>query len=87
VAEALRFIRRPGLPGRPGWIYPVLFGGAVASLAPEYRRLLGLRRPWWPAITLTRIVLATGERVLGRMSPSERHARLRIARVEAAAAG
>lgn len=84
VAGAVRFIRRPGLPGLTGWLYPILFGGAVASLAPEYRRLLGLRRPWWPAITLTRIVLRTGERVLGRMSPSERHARIRIARLEAA---
>lgn len=84
VAGAVRFIRRPGLPGLTGWLYPILFGGAVASLAPEYRRLLGLRRPWWPAITLTRIVLRTGERVLGRMSPSERHARKRIAKLEAA---
>ena len=85
VAAAVRFIRRPGLPGLTGWLYPILFGGAVASLAPAYRRLLGLRRPWWPAVTLTRVVLATGERVLGRVSPSERHARMRIARLEAAA--
>ncbi|MBM7503790.1 oxygenase MpaB family protein [Agromyces aurantiacus] len=85
VAGAVRFIRRPGLPGLTGRLYPVLFGGAVASLDPEQRRLLGLRRPWWPAITLTRVLLRTGERVLGPMSPSERHARLRIARLEAAA--
>ncbi|MFE5672129.1 oxygenase MpaB family protein [Agromyces sp. NPDC056523] len=87
VTEAVRFIRRPGLPGLTGWLYPILFGGAVASLDPRYRRLLGLRRPWWPAITLTRLVLATGERVLGRISPSERHARQRIALLEAAAPG
>lgn len=85
VVAAVRFIRRPSLPGLTGWFYPILFGGAVASLAPEYRRLLGLRRPWWPAVTLTRFVLAAGERMLGRMSPSERHARMRIARLAAAA--
>jgi hypothetical protein len=44
---------------------------------------LGLRRPWWPAITLTRIALAVGTRTLGAVSPSERNARARIARLEA----
>lgn len=85
VAEAVRFLRRPGLPGITGWLYPVLFGGAVASLELRYRVLLGLRRPWWPAITLTRLLLVVGARVLGRVSPSERNARARIARLENAA--
>ena len=83
VVAAVRFIRRPGLPGLTGRLYPILFGGAVASLDPRYRRLLGLRRPWWPAITLTRVLLMTGERVLGRVSPSERQARRRVARLAA----
>lgn len=84
VAAAVRFIRRPGLPGLTGLLYPILFGGAVASLESHHRELLGLRRPWWPAVTLTRIVLAVGVRVLGRMSPSEQNARRRIARLEGA---
>jgi hypothetical protein len=84
VAEAVRFIRRPGLPGLTGTLYPILFGGAVASLAPHHRELLGLRRPWWPAITLTRVLLWSATRVLGRMSPSERNARARIAGLAAA---
>jgi hypothetical protein len=83
VAVAVRFIRRPGLPGLTGRLYPILFGGAVASLDPRYRELLGLRRPWWPAITLTRAFLAVGAVVLGRMSPSEQNARARIARLDA----
>lgn len=87
VVEAVRFIRRPGLAGLTGLAYPILFGGAVASLDPHYRELLGLRRPWWPAVTLTRLLLWSATRVLGRMSPSERNARARIARLEAAAAG
>ena len=82
VAAAVRFIRRPGLPGLTGKLYPILFGGAVASLDPRYRELLGLRRPLWPAVTLTRAFLAVGVRVLGRMSPSEQNARARIARLE-----
>ncbi|RZS68385.1 uncharacterized protein (DUF2236 family) [Agromyces ramosus] len=82
VAQAVGFLRKPGLPGLTGRLYPILFGGAVASLDPHYRELLGLRRPRWPAITLTRLVLAFGVRLLGRMSPSEQNARARIARLD-----
>ena len=85
VVDAVRFLRRPGLPGLTGRVYPILFGGAVASLAPEYRTLLGLRRPWWPAITLTRIALTVAVRILGAVSPSERNARARIAGLDARA--
>ncbi|MDQ2661799.1 MAG: DUF2236 domain-containing protein [Actinomycetota bacterium] len=82
VVQAVKFLRRPGLPGLTGRVYPILFGGAVASLQPRYRELLGLKRPRWPAITFTRIALAVGARVLGPVSPSERNARARIARLE-----
>jgi uncharacterized protein (DUF2236 family) len=82
VAEAVRFLRHPGLPGLTGRLYPILFGGAVASLDPRYRELLGLRRPWWPSVTLTRVLLVTANRVLGGVSPSERNARARIALLE-----
>ena len=81
VATAVRFLRRPGLPGLTGRLYPILFGGAVASLDPRYRELLGLRRPWWPAVTLTRMLLGTATRMLGGVSPSEQNARARIARL------
>ena len=82
VAEAVRFLRRPRLPGIVGVVYPILFGGAVASLTAEQRRLLSLRRPWWPAITFARLLLAVAARTLGATSPSERAARARIARLE-----
>lgn len=85
VLEAVGFLRRPGLPGFTGRLYPILFGGAVASLDQHYRELLGLRRPWWPAITLTRVLLIVGGRVFGRVSPSERNARARIARLQRSA--
>lgn len=81
VREAVRFIRNPPLRRfvMPG--YRVLFAGAVASLAPEYRRMLGLRRAWWPAKTATRVVLAILARVLGRPSSSEIAARKRLAKL------
>ena len=84
VAEAVRFLRKPGLPGLTGRLYPILFGGAVASLGRRQRKLLGLRRPWWPAVTLTRLFLVGGARVLGSVSPSEQNARARIARLQTA---
>lgn len=83
VRDAVRWLRRPGLPGLTGFAYPILFSGAVASLPPRIRSLLSLRRPWWPAITLTRLALWIAARVLGPVSPSERNARARIARLEA----
>jgi uncharacterized protein (DUF2236 family) len=81
VAEALKFIRRPPLSWTvmPG--YRVLFAGAVASLDPEIRRLLGLRRAWWPAKTATRVVLAGLAWLLGRPSTSEKFARKRMSRL------
>jgi uncharacterized protein (DUF2236 family) len=81
VAEAVRFIRSPGIARGMRPAYRILFGGAVASIPADYRRMLGLSRPWWPAVTLTRGVLALMGLVLGRSSTSEDAARLRLARL------
>jgi len=83
VDEAVRFIRRPPL--APGMMpaYRVLFAGAVASLPPEYRRLLGLRRSPLPVIWATGAVLRLVGWVLGGRSTSELLARERIARLRA----
>ena len=59
VDDAVRFLRTPPIAGS-GIAYRILFAGAVASIPPEFRRLLGLRRAWWPAITATRMLLAVG---------------------------
>jgi uncharacterized protein (DUF2236 family) len=82
VDDAVRFLRRAPIRGT-GPAYRILFGGAVASIPPEFRRLLGLRRPWWPAITLTRIVLWAAAAVLvGSPYPSARErAHARVARL------
>jgi uncharacterized protein (DUF2236 family) len=81
VADAVHFIRSPGLPRAMMPYYRVLFAGAVASIPVEYRRMLGLRRAWWPAITATRIVLRLVAAVLGSGSSSEDAARRRLARL------
>ncbi|SMH39125.1 Uncharacterized conserved protein, DUF2236 family [Rathayibacter oskolensis] len=86
VHAAVQFLRRVKLPGQAGLVYPLLFAGAVASLSPEVRRLLGLRRAWWPAITATRVLLRSLEVYLGRVSPSEQAALNRLARLRGAPA-
>jgi uncharacterized protein (DUF2236 family) len=72
VTEAVRFILRPPLPASVGPGYRILSGGAVAILDPHYRSLLGLKRPWWPAITLTGIILRLIRRVLGTSTTQTR---------------
>jgi uncharacterized protein (DUF2236 family) len=83
VDEIVRFLRHPPLERAMRLPYAILFGGAVASLPKEFRKLLGLRRPWWPAITATRIALRVVERVLGQKSTSEDAAQRRLARLRA----
>jgi uncharacterized protein (DUF2236 family) len=86
VREAVGFLRRPNLDGSVGKVYPILFAGATASLSKEYRALLGLRRPWWPAITATRLLIAfVGALAGSKRTPSERFARARIDRIDQAA--
>lgn len=88
VAETVRFIKNPPL--RPEMLpgYRILFAGAVASLEPEYRQMLGLERASLgpvplPAVAAARLTLSTVGMVLGTRSPSEEAARRRIARVAA----
>lgn len=79
VDEAVRFLRTPPIAGS-GIAYRILFAGAVASIPVEFRRLLGIRRAWWPAITTTRALLFVVGRILaGSPEPSARQ--LAIARV------
>lgn len=79
VRQALDFILNPPLPAsvKPG--YRILAAGAVASLDEDYRRLLGLKRPWWPALTFARVMVWFVGFVLGPESPSKRRASERIA--------
>lgn len=64
VAEVVRFLRRPPFPGGMGLAYRVMFAGAVATIPVELRRMLGVRRAWWPAVTATRMVLWGAEKAL-----------------------
>lgn len=82
VAEAVRFIRNPPLKRSLMPAYRILFAGAVSTIEPEYLRMLGLRRAWWPARTLTRVALAALGLLLGRPSTSETSARKRLDRLD-----
>lgn len=81
VDDAVRWLRRPPLGKGIGPAYRVLFAGAVASLPSQYRTLLGLRRPWWPALTLTRAALWWLRLVLGPESSSLTYTKRRLARL------
>jgi uncharacterized protein (DUF2236 family) len=81
VFEAVRFLRSPGLKQSMMPAYRILFAGAVASIRPEYRELLGVKRAWWPAITATRLTLWGIRQVLHGPSGSEVAARRRLARL------
>ena len=72
VKEAVRFILRPPLPRSVAPGYRILAAGAVAILDPHYRDLLGVKRPWWPAITATGIILKLIRGVLGTSNTQTR---------------
>lgn len=86
VAETVQFIRNPPLNRmlRPG--YRILFAGAVHSLEPRYRRMLGLTVPRLGPVPLpvtlgTKVVLGVVRLALGPRSPSELAARERLRRL------
>lgn len=83
VDEAVRWLKNPPLGRGVGPAYRVLFAGAVASLPGQYRELLGLRRPRWPAIALTGLALRWMRLLLGRESSSLRYTRRRLDRLAA----
>ncbi|MCS5718750.1 DUF2236 domain-containing protein [Herbiconiux sp. CPCC 205763] len=82
VAEAVRFIRHPPLAKGMMPAYRVMFAGAVASLPPRYRRMLGLRRSPLPVIWATGRVLAIVRWFMGSSSSSEDAAMVRVRRLE-----
>jgi uncharacterized protein (DUF2236 family) len=79
VRDAVGFIRNPPLGRTTALGYRIIFAGAVSTIPKKYRRMLGVRRPWWPAITVTRFVLWFLGRLLGRPSTSEIYATRRVA--------
>ncbi|MHA7180023.1 oxygenase MpaB family protein [Arthrobacter sp. MDB2-24] len=91
VREALTYIRRPPLPWSQRLGYQVLFAGAVATLEPSHREMLGLRVPSLGPIALplrsaVRLVLGMIRLGLGPEGPAEAAAKRRIRRVTGAAA-
>jgi uncharacterized protein (DUF2236 family) len=86
VLDVVRFIRNPPL--APGMIpaYRIMFAGAVASLDPTHRRMLGLSKPVRLAVPATGAVLRSAKSLLGERSTSEEAALDRIERLRRAAA-
>ncbi|WP_367651664.1 oxygenase MpaB family protein [Curtobacterium sp. MCPF17_052] len=89
--EVLRFIKNPPLAAmlRPG--YRAIYQGAVSTLDPRHRALLGIRAPMIGPIELpvdraTGLVLDGITGVLGNQTGSERAAMRRIERLEREAA-
>jgi uncharacterized protein (DUF2236 family) len=90
VQEALTYIRRPPLPRSQRLGYRVLFAGAVATLEPRHREMLGLRVPSLGPIPLpirsaVRLVLGVIRLGLGPEGPAETAAKNRIRRVSGTA--
>lgn len=81
VKEALRFLTKPPLPRLARLPYSILVGGAIITIDPQYREMLGLRKPWWPASFLTKLMLVIIGRTLGTESTSRQRARERISRL------
>lgn len=86
VERTMRFIRNPPLARGMMPAYRVMFAGAVQSLSPDQRRMLGLTAPPFPAVAATGAVLRSVRTVLGDRSTSENAARSRLARLERDAA-
>ena len=90
VQEALTYIRRPPLPRSQRLGYRILFAGAVATLDPRHREMLGLRVPSLgpvplPVRTGVRLVLGVIRLGLGPEGPAEAAAKTRIRRVTGSA--
>ena len=81
VLDVVRFIRNPPLARGMMPAYRIMFAGAVASLDPLHRRMLGLGRPTLLAVPATGAVLRTAKSLLGERSTSEEAALHRIARL------
>lgn len=91
VQETLRYIRRPPLPRSQRLGYRILFAGAVATLEPKHRDLLGVKVPSLgpiplPVRTAVRLVLGGIRLGLGPEGPAEIAAKERIRRMGGPAA-
>ncbi|HYI50501.1 MAG TPA: oxygenase MpaB family protein [Microbacterium sp.] len=82
VLDVVRFIRNPPLAKGMMPAYRIMFAGAVGSLDPAHRRMLGLAKPSFLAVPATGAVLRSAKSLLGERSTSEEAALDRIARLQ-----
>ncbi|MGV0109594.1 oxygenase MpaB family protein [Arthrobacter sp. CP30] len=86
VQEALAYIRHPPLPRSQRLGYQILLAGAVSTLEPRHREMLGLRVPSLGPLPLpirpaVRLVLGVIRLGLGPEGPAEAAAKTRIRRI------
>jgi uncharacterized protein (DUF2236 family) len=82
--EVVQFVLNPPLPTASRPAYAVLAAGAVSTLDPRHRELLGLRAvPRLPVAAATAALLAGMRFAIGDRSPSEEAARTRLTRLAA----
>jgi uncharacterized protein (DUF2236 family) len=86
VLDVVRFIRNPPLARAMKPAYRIMFAGAVGSLDPVHRQMLGLTKPALLAVPATGAVLRSAKSLLGERSTSEEAALDRIARLQRDAA-
>lgn len=89
--EVVGFIKRPPLFPVLRVGYPVLFNGAVGTLQPRFRELLGLRAPhvgpvYLPTTRPAGVMLGAIGRVLGDKPVAEEHSLARLERLRGAQA-
>ncbi len=81
VEETIAFLKNPPLRKSMLPFYRIMFAGAVESIPAEYRQILGLKKPWWPAAWMTGVILKLLRAILGPSSTSEEAAMRRISRL------
>lgn len=79
--RVISFIKRPPLPLTVRPIYRLLFSGAIASLEPSFREMLGFKQPNRLVKPATRLVLRAVRWLIGPESPIEEAALVRLAKI------
>ena len=82
VQEAVSFLKNPPIPLIARVPYWILMQGAISTLRPIFRSMLGLKSPRWPAPFCAGLMLRIISRTLGTESTSRKRAVERIERLK-----
>lgn len=82
VKQAVSFLKNPPIPFIARIPYWILMQGAISTLSPIFRSLLGLKSPRWPASFCAGLMLRVISSTLGTESTSRKRALDRIERLK-----